>query len=176
MFNIKNLFNFKKTKSGQAFSSLAEDYMGVIDRYQATIQFELDGTIRTANKNFLEALGYSLDEIVGKHHSMFVYKRFSQSKEYEDMWRDLSAGKSFSSQFPRVTKDGSVVWIQATYAPCLDKNENVESVIKIATNVTQRREGIQAIAKALAQLRDGNLAYRLQLRRHLSISPLSFPK
>ncbi|MGZ9809407.1 methyl-accepting chemotaxis protein [Pseudoroseicyclus sp. H15] len=133
--------------------------MGVIDRTQATIQFDLDGTIRTANKNFLDVLGYKLDEVVGRHHSMFVDKAYTQTAEYEEFWQALRAGRSFTSPYPRLHKDGSVVWISATYAPVLDASGKAVSVIKIATDISARQKGITDIADGLVQLSKGNLAH-----------------
>lgn len=132
----------------------------MIDRTQAMIEFEPNGTIKHANQNFLDTVGYALDEIVGQHHKMFVYPSFVKNPLYQQMWDDLAAGKSVTDQFPRLRKDGQVVWIQATYAPILDGEGNVTSVVKIATNITARRAEIAEIASALEELRDGNLTHR----------------
>ncbi|WP_254868723.1 PAS domain-containing methyl-accepting chemotaxis protein, partial [Phaeobacter sp. HF9A] len=132
----------------------------MLHRTQAVIEFETDGTIIKANDNFLKTLGYSLDEIVGKHHSMFVYKSFAKSERYKEMWDTLRAGEQQSDQFPRVCKNGDVVWIQATYAPLLDEDGKVLRVVKIATNITNRRHEILRISAALEELRDGNLTHR----------------
>lgn len=145
-------------------ANLAEKqaFMDVIDRTQAVIEFLPDGTILTANSNFLSALGYELHEIAGKHHSIFVEPAYVNSAAYASFWADLSAGKFFTDQFPRNTKTGAVVWIQATYAPVFDADGNVEKVIKLATDVTQRRSDTDDISNGLKELAKGNLAHQVK--------------
>ncbi|WP_420006530.1 methyl-accepting chemotaxis protein [Arenibacterium sp. LLYu02] len=153
------MFFSKRPKTTSQMSD-AEMLIKMIDRTQAVIEFEPDGTIIRANENFLRTLGYSLEEIVGQHHRIFVYKGFSKTERYAQMWRDLADGKFLADQFPRVCKDGSVVWIQATYAPLVDEHGVVIRVVKIATEITARRNELLSIAKALEELRDGNLTHR----------------
>jgi len=136
--------------------------MEMIDRTQAVIHFKPDGTIITANKNFLDTLGYTLDEIAGQHHSMFVESAYIASAEYKQFWQTLAGGDFMTNQFPRVRKDKSIVWIQATYAPVLDETGKVERVVKLATNVSHRRSAIEQIASALDELSDGNLGHHLE--------------
>ncbi|EBA16300.1 methyl-accepting chemotaxis sensory transducer with Pas/Pac sensor [Roseobacter sp. SK209-2-6] len=138
-------------------------FMDVIDRTQAVIEFEPDGTILKANENFLSALGYELKEIVGQHHSMFVDKEYGKTAAYRGFWSDLASGKFFTDQFPRLTKNGSEIWIQATYAPVFDTEGNVEKVIKLATDVTQRRKDTEDIARSLTSMANGDLAQRVQV-------------
>lgn len=153
------MFPFTRHKNAVASGSLADSFFAVIDRTQATIQFKPDGTILAANANFLKVLGYSLEEVVGKHHSMFVDKDYARTTEYQNFWADLAAGKAFTNQYSRVKKDGSIVWIQATYAPSQDENGKTVSVIKIATDITKRQQAIEKIADGLQQLRKGNLTH-----------------
>jgi len=134
----------------------------MIDRTQALIEFEPDGTILRANENFLNTMGYTQEEIQGQHHSMFVYPSFARTERYTRMWKDLAAGKPYADQFPRLRKNGDVVWIQATYGPILDEDGNVIQVIKIATDVTARRQELLGVGTALEELRNGNLTYRLK--------------
>ncbi|MCG7628474.1 methyl-accepting chemotaxis protein [Epibacterium sp. MM17-32] len=134
----------------------------MIDKTQATIRFQSDGTIIEANENFLSTVGYSLDEIVGRHHSMFVDEEYARSEEYSNFWTQLAAGESFTDQFPRVTKHGDIVWIQATYAPLHDHEGNVIGVMKIASDITERQTGVAEIAKALEDLSNGNLELTFQ--------------
>jgi len=155
------MFPFSRHKTTVVTASLADTFFSVIDRTQATIQFKPDGTILAANANFLSALGYSLEEIVGKHHSIFIDKDYARTAEYRSFWSDLAAGKFFTDQFARVAKDGSVVWIQATYGPVLDENGKTVMVIKIATDITKRQRGIEKIADGLQHLSQGNLAYHV---------------
>ena len=107
-----------------------------IDRSQAVIYFEPDGTIIEANDNFLSGLGYKLDEIKGQHHRIFCEKAYTASAEYAQFWSDLSDGKFQSGQFMRITKSGDEIWIQATYNPILDENGKVYRVVKYASDVT----------------------------------------
>ena len=155
---------FRRSKSkteSQENANLAQAFLSVIDRTQATIQFTPDGTILTANENFLTALGYTLSEIVGKHHSMFVDPDYVKTEKYRSFWRDLAAGRFFTDQFPRIAKDGSVVWIQATYAPYVDADGKVSKVIKIATDITARQKGMESLAKGIDELSRGNLTHRV---------------
>jgi methyl-accepting chemotaxis protein len=133
----------------------------MIDRTQAVIHFEPDGTILQANKNFLGAVGYDLNEIQGNHHSMFVEDDYRNSAEYAKFWDDMRSGQFFTDQFPRVRKDGSTIWIQATYAPILDDDGQVTRVIKIATDITHRKTQVFKISEALEEFAGGNLSHRL---------------
>lgn len=128
---------------------------------QAVIEFTPDGTIITANENFCNGLGYSLSEIVGKHHSMFCEKAYVQSSEYAAFWRDLAAGKASSNEFRRIGKRGNDVWIQASYNPVFDSHGRVYKVVKFATDVSVRMNAISDVAMALKALADGDLTQRL---------------
>jgi methyl-accepting chemotaxis protein len=107
-----------------------------IDRVMAVIEFELDGTVITANANFLKTLGYSLEEIQGKHHSLFVHSAQRSSVEYKRFWQDLAAGKQFAGEFKRIGKGGREVWIQASYNPIRDADGRPCKVVKYATDIT----------------------------------------
>ena len=111
-----------------------------INRSQAVIEFEMDGTIIRANQNFLDVMGYTLEEIQGKHHSMFAEPEFAASQEYKDFWVLLNEGKFQAAQYKRLGKDGKEVWIEASYNPILDPNGNPFKVIKFATDLTPRKE------------------------------------
>ncbi|MGZ6316136.1 MAG: PAS domain-containing protein, partial [Anaerolineales bacterium] len=99
------------------------DYAGqiaAISKAQAVIEFHMDGTIITANDNFLKALGYSLDEMRGKHHSMFVDEDYRRSAGYKEFWTKLNGGEYVADEFKRIGKGGKEVWIQASYNPIFD--------------------------------------------------------
>ncbi|MFO0650103.1 MAG: PAS domain-containing protein [Polyangiales bacterium] len=103
----------------------AADYAGqlaAIGKSQAVIEFDLDGTIRTANENFLRTLGYSLNEIKGKHHSMFVEESYRGSNDYREFWARLNRGEYVAEEFKRIGRGGKEVWIQASYNPIFDLN------------------------------------------------------
>ncbi|QFI77171.1 methyl-accepting chemotaxis protein [Bradyrhizobium betae] len=116
----------------------AKAQLEAINRSLAVIEFALDGTILTANKNFLDVLGYSLDEIKGKHHSMFVPAEERDSAEYRAFWSALNRGEPQSKQFRRVDKAGRDVWIEASYNPVLGDNGKPLKVVKIASDVTEK--------------------------------------
>ncbi len=110
--------------------------IAAISKAQAVIEFNLDGTVITANENFLKTLGYTLDEIKGQHHSMFVEPAYRESAEYKQFWRDLGAGKYQAAEYKRIGKGGREVWIQASYNPIFDLNGRPFKVVKFATDVT----------------------------------------
>jgi methyl-accepting chemotaxis protein len=110
-----------------------------VDRAQAVIEFNLDGTIVTANQHFLDAMGYSLPEIKGKHHSMFVQPSQRDSAAYREFWAALNRGEYTSGEFKRIGKGGKEVWIMASYNPVLDESGKPFGVVKFATDITAQR-------------------------------------
>lgn len=112
--------------------------IAAISAAQAVIEFELDGTIVTANENFCNAVGYSLDEIQGRHHRMFVDAEYAQSPEYREFWAKLGRGESQAGEFQRFGKGGKEIWIQARYAALLDENGKTYKVVKYASDITQQ--------------------------------------
>lgn len=135
----------------------AKGILNAIDNSFAYIEFNLAGEVLQANAKFLQLMGYRSDEIVGRHHAMFVDPTQSSGPAYKQFWLDLNAGKVQNDTFKRITKNGAEVWIQAIYAPVLDEMGRVVKIVKIATDVTQSKlqnadfEGqIHAISKAQA--------------------------
>ncbi|WP_269714734.1 methyl-accepting chemotaxis protein [Caulobacter sp. NIBR2454] len=122
--------------------------MAAISRSQAVIEFNLDGTIITANENFSAAMGYSLGEIEGRHHSMFVDRVEAAGAEYADFWRELNRGAFVASKFRRFAKGGREIWLQASYNPVLDDEGRPYKVIKLAVDIT---EAEQAFARSEAE-------------------------
>ena len=118
-----------------------------IGRSQAVIEFELDGTIITANENFLSVMGYRLDEIKGKHHSMFADAAYKASNDYRDFWAKLNRGEYQAGQFKRIGKGGKEVWIEASYNPIMDLNGKPWKVVKFATDLSKRKEQNAALAR-----------------------------
>ncbi|MFZ5737078.1 MAG: PAS domain-containing protein [Pseudomonadota bacterium] len=110
-----------------------------IGRAQAVIEFAMDGTILTANDNFLSAMGYSLAEIKGKHHSMFVEPSVRDSRDYREFWARLNRGEYFPGEFKRIGKGGKEIWILASYNPILDGRGKPFKVVKYATDVTAQK-------------------------------------
>ena len=113
--------------------------ISAIGRAQAIIEFNLDGTIVTANQNFLDAVGYSLAEIQGKHHSMFVEPATRDSAAYREFWARLGRGEYQSAEYKRVGKGGREVWILASYNPVVDPDGKIVKVVKFATDVTSEK-------------------------------------
>ncbi len=113
--------------------------LDAIGKSQAVIEFNMDGTIIDANDNFLNTLGYSLQEIQGKHHSIFCEQKYKNSSEYKEFWRKLNQGIFDGGEYLRIAKDGSEIWIQATYNPIYDIDGNPFKVVKYATNITERK-------------------------------------
>ena len=113
--------------------------LAALDKSQATIEFEPDGTIVTANANFLKALGYRLEDIKGKHHSMFVDPMERDSDGYRRFWEDLRAGKFQQAEYKRIGQGGREVWIQASYNPLVGRNGKAYRVVKYATDVTAEK-------------------------------------
>jgi methyl-accepting chemotaxis protein len=139
---------------------LNNDYrsqMEAISRVQAIISFTPDGHVMTANENFLKAMGYSLNEIVGKHHNLFVDKDYASSQAYQDFWRDMRDGKFRADEFVRYAKNGKPVYLQASYNPILDEKGKVMKVVKFATDVTDRVNAVNTLGSGLKELAAGNL-------------------
>ena len=113
--------------------------LAAIGKSQAAIEFQTDGTILTANDNFLKAMGYALDEIKGKHHSMFVEESYRQSADYREFWAKLNRGEYQTGEYLRIGKGGKEVWIQASYNPIMDADGKPFKVVKYATEITTRR-------------------------------------
>ena len=128
-----------KSNGNHQISDQMMDMKGQLDAINqafAFIEFDTQGVIVKANDIFLEALGYSLREIEGKHHSIFVDAAYARSNEYKKFWNDLRMGESQTGEFARIDKNGEVVWLLASYTPVADDNGKVVKVIKLATNIT----------------------------------------
>ena len=119
-----------------------------IDRSLATIDFELDGTIITANENFLAVTGYTLDEVRGKHHSFFCEPGMGDTLGYKAFWQDLNRGEFKFGEFRRIGEGGRVIWLQASYNPILGRNGKPVSVMKTAIDMTKIKQTIAAAAAA----------------------------
>ena len=110
-----------------------------LGRSQAVIEFDVEGNILTANDNFCGAIGYSLSEIQGRHHSMFVEASYRESAEYRAFWQRLASGEFFSDEFKRVKKSGEPIWIQASYNPIFDSEGKPYKVVKFASDITEQK-------------------------------------
>ncbi|MFG0785785.1 methyl-accepting chemotaxis protein [Delftia tsuruhatensis] len=131
----------------------ASSQLAAVGRAQAVIEFGLDGSILRCNRNFLQAMGYaSEDELVGRHHSIFVAPQERSSAEYAAFWAHLSQGKHYRGQFRRIGRLGNDVWIEANYSPVLNQSGQPFKVVKYATDITQRYEATRLVQSAFEQL------------------------
>jgi len=173
--------NTAKTKQAAIAAELRElkAQVAAMDRSQAVIEFALDGTILRANANFLNALGYRAEEVVGKHHSIFVPPAEAASAEYRAFWNELNSGQFVARKFLRIGKGGAECWIQASYNPVLDENGKPYKVIKFATDVTaienermrsegerqraaeEQEEVVANLAESLKRMAQGDLTARI---------------
>jgi methyl-accepting chemotaxis protein len=126
--------------------------IAAINKAQAVIEFKLDGTILTANENFLKTVGYDLSEIKGRHHSLFVEPAYRETGEYKQFWRDLADGRFQAAEYKRLGKGGKEVWIQASYNPIFDANGKPFKVVKFATDITE------AVNQRLANVRYASMS------------------
>ncbi|MFP5078104.1 methyl-accepting chemotaxis protein [Rhizobium sp. YIM 134829] len=128
-----------------------------LSRAQAVIEFDTAGRILAANENFLTTLGYRIDEIVGKHHSMFCDPDYTRSDAYRRFWEALNRGEYSTDQFLRFGKGGRKVFIQASYNPILDDRGRVIRVVKFATDITERMRAMEEIGAGLGRLAEANI-------------------
>ena len=152
-----SLFERRTTTDRRAAVRDMEAKLAALGRSQAVIEFGMDGRVQDANANFLSVLGYSLDEIHGQHHSMFMSEAERQSPAYRAFWDRLARGEYDAGQYKRIGKGGREVWIQASYNPVLDTEGKPVKVVKFATDITAEKQKaadldgqIAAIAKSQA--------------------------
>ena len=127
--------------------------IGAIHRSMAVIEFSLDGNILTADDNFLNAMGYRLDEVQGRHHSMFVEPAYRDSAEYKAFWEKLGSGQFDSGQYRRMGKGGREIWIQASYNPIFDASGRPVKVVKYATDITEQKQRTADFESQLSAIR-----------------------
>ncbi|MCL4678864.1 MAG: PAS domain-containing methyl-accepting chemotaxis protein [Alphaproteobacteria bacterium] len=136
--NSANVMNIRSHKSFGSSTEMGAK-LAALDKSQATIEFNLDGTIITANENFLNAMGYSLGEIRGRHHSMFADPEYAKSEGYKEFWAKLNRGEFQAAEYKRFGKGGKEIWIEASYNPLFDKRGRPYKVVKYATDITQKK-------------------------------------
>lgn len=121
-----------------------------INRTQGVIEFDANGLVLTANKNFLSIMGYELAELRGQHHRTFVEPAYADSAEYRQFWRELNEGRFQTAEFKRIGKGGRTVWVQATFNPVLDINGKTCKVVKFVTDITARKDAEAGLKHTLA--------------------------
>ncbi|MBL4630081.1 MAG: PAS domain S-box protein [Paraglaciecola sp.] len=131
-----------------------ESKLAAIDKSLGTIEFDMNGIILTANDKFLDIVGYSLEEVVGKHHRIFCDQAYTNSPEYTEFWEKMNQGEFESGEFRRIGKGGREAYIQATYNPILDLNDQPIKVLKIATDTTDKKRRENENAKQAALIMD----------------------
>mgnify|MGYP006193297913 FL=1 len=138
MFDFHRKSDLAEIQRNRQALANAQAKLAAIGRSMAMIEFAPDGTILDANERFCQAMGYSADELRGKHHRLFCEPDYAKSAEYQQLWRELGQGKAISGTFERIDKAGREVWLEASYMPVLDEQRQVTSVIKVASDITQR--------------------------------------
>ncbi|WP_260222235.1 methyl-accepting chemotaxis protein [Xanthomonas euroxanthea] len=150
-------------------SADADGRIQAIDKVMGVIEFDLQGRVLTANDNFLAILGYSAEEAVGQHHRIFVDASYGASEDYRHFWTKLARGQFDAGRYRRLHKDGSSVWIQASYNPILDVSGRPYKVVKYATDVTDQVRS----AERMGQLMQQTLSIAQNVQReahHISVS------
>jgi methyl-accepting chemotaxis protein len=135
-----SIFNWKSQQTPENTYEMENNQfiVNAIHKSMAVIEFTIDGYIETANDNFLTTVGYSLQEIKGKHHSIFCEDSLSNSPEYKVFWKKLRSGAFVSGEFKRVDKKGNELWLEASYSPIVDHDGNIIKIVKFASDVTQK--------------------------------------
>ncbi|MBX9837943.1 MAG: PAS domain-containing protein [Silvanigrellaceae bacterium] len=133
-------FKIIKYASDVSKQKLKDQELNALSKTQAVINFNLDGTIIEANDNFLSTMGYRMDEIKGKHHSMFCDSKYTNKSEYREFWNKLNHGQFITGQFQRFAKGNREIWLQASYNPVFDLSGKVFKVVKYATEITKEKK------------------------------------
>ena len=170
------MFGQAKPKS---VDSGAAAIVEALSRSQAMIEFTPDGNILRANDNFYQTMGYTADEVVGRHHSLFAEPAFAASEEYREFWRTLNSGQFVAGKFHRLAKGGREVWLLASYNPVFEADGRLSKVVKLASDITeaeqaamraeaerqeareQQSHAVEALGQALSAIARGDLTYRI---------------
>ena len=132
--------NLSELADARAKAFELEGQLQAVNKAQAVIQFDTNGVVTSANDNFLKTMGYSMDEIRGRHHRIFCDPSYASSGDYERFWGSLSRGEAQGGEMRRVAKDGHEVWLKALYSPVLDQSGHVSKIVKFATDITASRK------------------------------------
>jgi len=154
MFNLHHKSDLLEIQRFSCALSEANAKLAAVSRSMAMIEFDPAGVILDANENFCKAMGYSLEEIRGKHHRIFCEGDYAKSEQYQRFWRELERGEPNSGTFQRLDRHGREVWLEASYMPVIGADRQVHSVIKVATDITARiikEHENQALVNALGR-------------------------
>ena len=138
MFNLHHKSDLLQIERFSCALTQAQAKLAAISRSMAMIEFDRDGIVLDANENFCKTMGYSAEEVRGKHHRIFCEESYYRSDAYAKLWRDLAQGEPISDTFMRLTKSGEEVWLEASYMPVFGPDEQVQSVIKVASDISER--------------------------------------
>ncbi|TFY89404.1 PAS domain S-box protein, partial [Pseudomonas kairouanensis] len=138
MFNRHHKSDLQQIERFSCALTEANAKLAAISRSMAMIEFDRNGVILDANDNFCKTMGYSAEEIRGKHHRLFCEEAYTHTEAYTKLWRDLARGEAISGTFMRLNKRGQEVWLEASYMPVLDSDKQVQSVIKVASDISAR--------------------------------------
>ena len=138
MFNLHHKSDLREIERFSCALTQAEAKLAAISRSMAMIEFDRDGVVLDANENFCKVMGYSAEEVRGKHHRIFCEESYYRSDDYAKLWRDLGQGEPISGTFMRLTKTGQEVWLEASYMPVYGPDKQVQSVIKVAADISER--------------------------------------
>ncbi|KAB8033818.1 PAS domain-containing protein [Fluviispira multicolorata] len=130
---------------------LKDQELAALSKTQAVINFNLDGTVIDANDNFLNAMGYRIEEVKGRHHSMFCDSNYTKKPEYNEFWNKLNNGQFISGQFQRQGKGNREIWLQASYNPVFDLSGKVFKVVKYATEITKEKKEWRELVKIMSE-------------------------
>ncbi|MBA6041852.1 PAS domain-containing methyl-accepting chemotaxis protein [Pseudomonas carnis] len=157
MFNRQHKSDLQEIQRFSCALTEANAKLAAISRSMAMIEFDRTGVILNANERFCQTMGYSVEEIRGKHHRLFCEEAYTHTDAYHQLWRDLARGEALSGTFMRLNKRGEQVWLEASYLPVLDSDHQVRSVIKVAADISARvhhehenQSLIDAISRSMA--------------------------
>lgn len=157
MFNRHHKSDLLEIERFSCALSEANAKLAAISRSMAMIEFDPTGVILEANENFCKAVGYSIEELRGKHHRIFCEEDYTRSEDYQRFWRELGRGESSSGTFLRLNKSGKEVWLEASYMPVIGTDRQVRSVIKVASDITaqinkehENQSVVNALGRAMA--------------------------
>ena len=142
--------NLLKPASTQVLNQ--NSVLAALERSLAMIEFDPHGKVLWANHNFAQAIGYRSEDLSNMHHRQFCTSEFVQSPEYNTFWINLRNGKSFQQKIQRVTKQGNLIWLEATYTPVIDESGVIQAVIKVATDITVRENGTSMVTNNLKHM------------------------
>ncbi|MGL4272654.1 MAG: PAS domain-containing protein, partial [Pseudomonas paracarnis] len=138
MFNRQHKSDLQEIQRFSCALTEANAKLAAISRSMAMIEFDRTGVILNANERFCQTMGYSIEQIRGKHHRLFCEEAYTHTDAYHQLWRDLARGEALSGTFMRLNKHGEEVWLEASYMPVLDSDNQVRSVIKVASDISAR--------------------------------------